>query len=86
MLYYFGKDDCKGSVKSVQKQEYFRKAFRDYETKRGGLRPIAPSEKQAIYDMLQGIDKRENDFTNDVKDMPYEKFSEWCGLQYEYAN
>ena len=46
----------------------------------------APSEKQAIYDMLQGIDRRENYFSNDVKDMPYEEFSEWCRLQYEYAN
>lgn len=36
--------------------------------------------------MLQGIDRRENDFTNDVKDMPYEEFPEWCKLQYEYAN
>ncbi len=36
--------------------------------------------------MLQDIDRRENDFTHDVKDMPYEKFSEWCKLQYEYAN
>lgn len=52
----------------------------------GGLRPIAPNENQTIYDMLQGIDRRENDFTNDVKDMPYEEFPEWCKLQYEYAN
>ena len=59
----------------------------DYETKRGGvLRPITPNENQTIYDMLQGIDRRENDFTNDVKDMPYEEFPEWCKLQYEYAN
>ena len=36
--------------------------------------------------MLQGIDRRENDFTNDVKDMPYEEFPEWCKLQYEYAS
>lgn len=36
--------------------------------------------------MHSGIDRRENDFTNDVKDMPYEEFPEWCKLQYEYAN
>lgn len=58
----------------------------DYQTKQGGLHPIAPDENREIYDMLQGIDKRENDFTNDVKDMPYDKFSDWCKLQYEYAN
>ncbi len=46
----------------------------------GGLRPIAPDENQTIYDMLQDIDRRENDFINDVKDVPYEEFSESCRL------
>ena len=45
-----------------------------------GLRPIAPDENQTIYDILQDIDRRENDFINDVKDVPYEEFSESCRL------
>lgn len=52
----------------------------------GDTTPIAANEYQTITDMLQGIDRRENDFTNDVKDVPYVEFSEWCKLQYEYAN
>lgn len=58
----------------------------DNESKCGGLHPVAPREDREIYEMLQGIDKKENDFSNDVKDMPYQKFQEWCSLQYEYAN
>lgn len=50
------------------------------------LRHINYNEDKEIYDMLQGIERNENDFTNEVKDMPFENFSEWCKLQCEYAN
>lgn len=89
--------DVSKSYMEVLRDKYHYEEFKSYNSQKGKnlitklngggvLRPIAPNENQTIYDMLQGIDRRENDFTNDVKDMPYEEFPEWCKLQYEYAN
>lgn len=50
------------------------------------MRSASPKETREIYNMLQGIDKKENGFSNDVKDMPYQDFPEWCRRQYEYSN
>ena len=52
----------------------------------GILVPLSPADGIEIYKMLQNIGKRENDFTNDVKGMSYDLFTEWCRIQFEYAN
>lgn len=81
--------DVSKSYMEVLRDKYHYEEFKSYNSQKGknlitklngGLRPIAPDENQTIYDMLQDIDRRENDFINDVKDVPYEEFSESCRL------
>lgn len=70
-------DDC-----TFTKQKY------NCEIPNGGSRliAIAPTEDKLVYDMLQSIDQKENDFSNDVYGMPYSAFDDWCKKQYACAN
>ena len=40
------------------------------------LRQLSPTDGEDIYDMLQHIEASENDFTNPVHGMDYEKYKE----------
>ena len=41
------------------------------------LKKLSEQDGQLVYDMLQGIGSNENGFHNNVKDMPYDQFSDW---------
>ena len=50
------------------------------------LRKLSENDGQQIYDMLQGIKNNDNGFHNDVKDMPYEQFTDWLSKNAGYSN
>jgi predicted acetyltransferase len=50
------------------------------------LKKLSENDSKEIYDMLQGIESNDNGFHNNVKDMPYEKFSDWLRENENYSN
>ena len=50
------------------------------------LKKLSPYDGKEIYDMLQGINKEENGFINEVKDMPYEEFLHWLNQNADISN
>jgi len=50
------------------------------------LKKLSSNDGKEVYDMLQGIQKEENGFTNEVKDMPYENFSHWLKRNDDISN
>ena len=50
------------------------------------LRKLSKNDGREIYDMLQGIKSDDNGFHNDVKDMPYEEFTDWLIKREGYSN
>ena len=49
------------------------------------LQKLSENDGQQIYDMLQGIEKNDNGFHNNVKEMPYEEFSDWLKICADYS-
>lgn len=49
------------------------------------LRELSTSDGEDVYNMLQHIEKNENEFKNPVKGMSYEGFKEWLIQQYQWS-
>lgn len=49
------------------------------------LRPLSENDGREIYDMLQGIEKEDNGFYNDVNGMPYEDYLSWLKANSGYS-
>ena len=49
------------------------------------LRKLNASEGVDVYNMLQGIEREENGFHNEVKDMQYGAFAKWLKRNVEFA-
>jgi len=49
------------------------------------LKELTPNDGSDVYDMLQGIAKDDNGFMNDVKDMPYDTYTQWLKRHDEIA-
>ena len=50
------------------------------------LQKLSANDGQEIHNMLQGIQRDDSGFHNDVKDMPYKLFAEWLNKNAGYSN
>ena len=49
------------------------------------LKQLSKNDNKQIYEMLQKIEKNDNGFHNEVKDMPYEEYLFWIKKNEEYS-
>jgi len=50
------------------------------------LKKLSVSDGKSVYTMLQGIERNDNGFHNDVKGMPYDEFADWLCTNEAHSN